>query len=695
MFLRSVSLRDWKAFESQRFEFPKPQHDRNVVLIGGRNGFGKTTLFEAIALGLFGAEGIQLVARAEAAAQEPAMLRAYREFLKTALNGRALAQGRTSCRVELEFEDSRGEPIVIERHWHFATDGVMKQGEDGEQIYIRKGTARTPVGPPSDEPKRGQWYRDWIARTFLPVTQAKFFLFDGEAASVYAERDMGVQVREGIEGLLGLDWLRQLGKHLREYAKQRGAEVPSETTRTALSDLETRIEETELRLAADEQRLKDLLRELKDAEARRDAAARELSGYGAGTVAQLGELITLRKDAEKTYEAAQTELFRLAERDLPLAMVGHTLLGRVRDRLEREARREQWEAAAAETQARVAHVIENVQDELLAISPPLLPEQTDGIVQRFARALQRLWHPAPNDAAEDIRHLHVLGRRQEVLQRLAEAGTVVSTRVAELLQQMTKAASEIQRLETAIRQTEVTAPQLDEKKAALSALLHQVDSLREEKGKLENALSSERAELEQMRKDLARRRARVDQSAKPARLAKRAEDIAIMLDELLNDAWLLQRRHVAEAMTEALRAMVHREDLLNKVEILETGELRLLSRDGTNLRDFQLSAGEKQIFTQALFAAVAKVSGRQFPLVIDTPLGRLDEEHRHRVLSYLANRPGQVILISTDTEVVGPYLKTIRHRVQKAYRLENKVDGKFGTSFAVEGYFPGEEWEES
>lgn len=693
MFLRSVSLRDWKAFESQRFEFPKPQHDRNVILIGGLNGYGKTTLFEAIALGLFGAEGIRLVARAKAAVEESSQRRAYLEFMKTALNGRALAQGRTSCRVELEFEDSRGEPIVVERLWHFATNGDLKQGEDGEQIYIRKGSARTPVGPPNDEPVRERWYRDWIAQTFLPVTQAAFFLFDGEAASVYAERDMGVQVREGMEGLLGLDWLRQLGKNLRDYARQRGAEVPSDATRVALSDLEKRIEETERRLAEDERRLKDLSRELRDAEERRDAAARELSGYGPGTVAQLGELIKHRKDAEKAYEAAQAELFRLAERDLPLAMVGEAVLGRVRDRLEREARREQWEAAAAETQARVAYVMENVQDELSAISPPLLADQTHAVIQGLARALQRLWHPAPNDAAEEIRHWHVLGRRQEVLRRLAEAGTVVSTRIAGLLQTMKEAASEIQRLETAIRQTEVTAPQLDEKKAALGALLKQVDSLREEKVKLENALSSERAELEQMRKDLARRRAKVDQSAKPARLAKRAEDIAIMLDELLHDAWLLQRKHVAEAMTEALQAMVHREDLLKKVEISETGDLRLLSRDGTNLRDFQLSAGEKQIFTQALFAAVAKVSGRQFPLVIDTPLGRLDDEHRHKVLSYLANRPGQVILISTDTEVVGPYLETIRHRVQKAYILQNTVDGKFGTSSAVEGYFPGEKWE--
>jgi len=143
-------------------------------------------------------------------------------------------------------------------------------------------------------------------------------------------------------------------------------------------------------------------------------------------------------------------------------------------------------------------------------------------------------------------------------------------------------------------------------------------------------------------------------------------------------------------MTDAIRAMAHRNDYLNRVEIGEDGQVRLLAPNGRNLREFDLSAGEKQIFTQALFAAIARVSGRVFPLVIDTPLGRLDEEHRLNVLRHLAERDGQVILISTNTEVVNGYLDAIRHRVLKAYRIENRTTGDLGISWPVEGYFPGQ-----
>ena len=116
----------------------------------------------------------------------------------------------------------------------------------------------------------------------------------------------------------------------------------------------------------------------------------------------------------------------------------------------------------------------------------------------------------------------------------------------------------------------------------------------------------------------------------------------------------------------------------------------LLGPGGQNLRDYDLSAGEKQVFTQALFAAVAAVSQRVFPLVIDTPLGRLDEEHRIGVLRFLAERPSQVILISTDTEVVGPYLDAVRDRVADAWLLRNVTEGDSGRSWVERGYFPGQ-----
>ena len=92
-------------------------------------------------------------------------------------------------------------------------------------------------------------------------------------------------------------------------------------------------------------------------------------------------------------------------------------------------------------------------------------------------------------------------------------------------------------------------------------------------------------------------------------------------------------------------------------------------------------------YTQALIWAIAQVSKRDFPFVVDTPLGRLDSEHVTAVLRDFTNRDGQVFLLSTDREVVGENLEAIRDRVLRAYLVEARVADGETVSAAREGYF--------
>src|SRR5207253_4628783 len=106
MFLRSIKIRDWKAYASATFEFPVPTKNKNVVLIGAKNGFGKTSLLEALILGLYGRDGMPVLARAVADSNGDAE-RSYDDFLARALHGQALAQGRNSITIEIVLEEGR------------------------------------------------------------------------------------------------------------------------------------------------------------------------------------------------------------------------------------------------------------------------------------------------------------------------------------------------------------------------------------------------------------------------------------------------------------------------------------------------------------------------------------------------------------------------------------------------------------
>ena len=103
----------------------------------------------------------------------------------------------------------------------------------------------------------------------------------------------------------------------------------------------------------------------------------------------------------------------------------------------------------------------------------------------------------------------------------------------------------------------------------------------------------------------------------------------------------------------AFQELARKDDLLANAHIDPLSfTVTLLNREGRELRKTQLSAGEKQIYAIAMLDALARTSGRRLPVVIDTPLGRLDSQHRSNlVTSYFPRASHQVILLSTDVEV--------------------------------------------
>ena len=101
------------------------------------------------------------------------------------------------------------------------------------------------------------------------------------------------------------------------------------------------------------------------------------------------------------------------------------------------------------------------------------------------------------------------------------------------------------------------------------------------------------------------------------------------------------------------------------------------------------SAGEEQIFALALIGAIAQVSGISVPIVMDTPLARLDTDHRTNVLRYFAAQSSeQVIFLSQPDEINGAYLAAIQGRVAKSYHIDfEELGNGVGVAKVREGYF--------
>ena len=104
----------------------------------------------------------------------------------------------------------------------------------------------------------------------------------------------------------------------------------------------------------------------------------------------------------------------------------------------------------------------------------------------------------------------------------------------------------------------------------------------------------------------------------------------------------------------------------------------------------QISKGEKQVFLLSLYWAIIKSSGQQVPFIIDTPFARIDTEHREQLTTlFFPSVSNQVIILSTDEEVVGIYHDIICDKVSHEYLLSNEA--ATGHTSVRTGYFPREE----
>ena len=688
MYISQITLRDWKAYASASFQFPAPEPGKNIVLVGAPNGYGKTSLFEAVILGMFGKQGLSLIARSPFAENGQGRLAtSYKQFLEKALHQGAVQDGRNSCSVKLVFEDDDGEPLEIQRIWHFSDAGIYRQNDD--EIHVYEGTTRKAIGPDGDmeSSERAEWYQNYIAENLLPYTLAHFFMFDGEQVSILAEKAMSDQVRMGIEGLLGIPVLTRLKDDLTNYAGQRrreSADVSDETVEKLERELNGLMSDFESK----QKKLDDIQPRLDDMKEERERITRELVGFGAGSQAKFQNQFEQIKQYEKTLEDANAQLEKLLMEDISLALAGGDLRRALINRLAAENALEQWEGGKKQGDSNLDRYLEAVKSNLMSIAPQLTDSQCKDVLTTVSQEWEKLWYPPPDNCAEECLHDYIsTSDRTKVVESLTELDDLGAHTITELLKDIAENETNLKRLRDEITRIEAVKPQVDEKRERLSELNEKIEKMDRDTGVLQRDLTGLDSQVKQKRTDLAQLMSQMDQAKPAIRRATRAMKVASMVDDIVANAVPSQMGAIAQAMTDAHHSMAHKKDIVDKIFIDKDCEVKLLNEKGMDIRRYDLSAGEKQIFTQALFSAVSSVSRRGFPMLVDTPLGRLDVEHRKGVLNHLAGRGHQVILLSTNTEVVGDYLKEIESHVQQKYLIRFERVGEVGQSTVRIGYF--------
>ncbi len=184
------------------------------------------------------------------------------------------------------------------------------------------------------------------------------------------------------------------------------------------------------------------------------------------------------------------------------------------------------------------------------------------------------------------------------------------------------------------------------------------------------ALEKDLTELRGQETTLGETRAKMQKGQNLASLAASYREAAKRIREM---AAVQLREQISEGVGELWTQIVEREREFKSLEFDPHWRCWLVRQDGERVawEDVNTSAGQRQVRMLAFYETLRREARLKPPLVVDTPLGRLDNEVRANVLDQLYLRGHQTLILSTDSEFdpEGALFKNFRNRLARVYTL--------------------------
>jgi DNA sulfur modification protein DndD len=652
MIFQELVLENFGPYQGRQVLNLRPgEPPQTIILIGGMNGGGKTTLMDAIRLALYGHRA-------------PCSTRgslSYPEFLKQCINRQAQA-----ATVELAVQQAlNNEPqpteLRIRRTWtaqvsHRDTLSVWVKGELAPDLSQR-------------------W--DERIEDLLPLGISRLFLFDGEQVGELADQDTLPQsITSAVRSLLGLELPDRLSADLEVLATRKRKALATAQEQAQIEDIERRLEIQEAERRTMKQKIAGIQQKLDQAAEKLRQAEERFLTEGGKIAAEQTQHERQLQQAQNHADAHRAALRDLAAGVLPLALI-QPLLEQAAAQAQQEVRQQQWAVAKELLEEQNQKLLQFVQSldletQKVAQIQAFLENQHRAIAQETGAT----WLGADADTLHQLTHT-----LQYALPHQRQSA-------ADHLRQLQSAQAEIETIERYL--ATAAAPEIYEK------LVQQVRQAQRDVATLQADREHSQRLLEQADQAIARTRQDLMDYSTQAIALKDDEHLLGAIAKVQDTLKVFQHKlklrklnQLETLVTECFLYLLHKSNLVHRVQIdTETFSLALFDSAGQPVPKHRLSAGEKQLLAISLLWGLARASGRQLPVAIDTPLGRLDSSHRaHLVERYFPQASHQVLLLSTDTEITETEVQRLREQgaIAREYLLRYEVEEE-GT-VVMEGYF--------
>lgn len=630
--------------------------ERNITLIGGLNGRGKTTFHDAILIALYGKQALKYIQEKE---------RSYDKLLADHINIQATDE-ETYVSVTLVLEDNT--VIRVKRSWRLKGKKIEQQTEVKKNGRLDKYLGEN-------------W--SYYIEEILPFGIARFFFFNNEKITQLADDSSFEQIKSSIKSAIGVSTIEKTIAHVDEVIRRKKEDLKIFET----SELNQEYQAVEKEIADIDQRLEEAQREINKLELQCQKLAIQIETKENEFWSSGGDLSRNRDSIKAEMNRISALAEQIQQEILQLTSSAATPLALCKDLVLQSYNEEQEQLKDDVRRHTDTIVNDSYQRVLKRLDASNLPLDILDIVKKIISD-EFIVHV--KEAVNENRISMSPASLMLYEKLISEFFPSLSQRISDLITSSEAQEAEYMSLDahldeaddkTLAMQLFETLKSIEQEKAVADAEYQKKLDLVESMKRQRELLVGKRIRLI---KGMAEKENANDDNMRIIQYA------AMSIETLTEFKKRLQCEKVerlSDMATECFQALVEKDSLAKRVDInAETLDVTIIGVDGREVLKNQLSAGEQQMFAVAIVWALALSSGYKAPVIIDTPMARLDSSHRANfVTKYLPAASSQVLVLSTDEEIYGRYLDMVRENVLDYYTL--LYSEKEQCTSIVKGYF--------
>lgn len=697
MRIYKLRLYNFSSYEGEAFFDFTTEPGKPIVLIGGQNGAGKTSLFMAIKIALYGAmafgyKGIT-----------PHYIRKIKDHINTKAFQVDVLQAAVA--VEITIDQNREDRIyTITRAWHTKEKRIVE-----DYSIAENGRKLSPAE---------QAYIENYLYTILPPELFTLFLFDGEeVGDIFATENYHGYIRNSLLTLCGMNVLSTVQKFCGSFVDKKATEEVQQLQNEYKKSREAiiRIQNRLLGDMTQEDRCKS---EIETLQSELEDLERRFSQAGGITDEELCQMRGEEAEKDKKRSEISSIIRSFVETEMPFFILRNQIPA-IEKRLHLEEKLSIYEYI--KNMITPDFIIQKVKQKYP------MPEQLSE--ELYQAILEKIYPGAGKDNPQLILDLSrdEISRVDQVIEMI---NRIRPQELTKQIQDKNAYAADIALIHQRLRDT---LSEEEERKYHLQAetAKTKIQALQMECQTLNLRITAAQKELmaEESHKDELYQQ--IMKSAQNRHVYELSAGVSKIMQKLIQEKMGHMRQQLSAFTLQNLQQIYRKSNLISHIEVEEDFQLNLYQDANFTLQELRtllfnmgnngfrqtvgedsiqklmeyfqvqeysellnhlrtemslnnifrlykrieidrLSKGERQIFILALYWAMIQVSGKDIPFIIDTPYARIDANHREEISKkFFPQISGQVIILSTDEEVTPEYYRILKPYISQEYLLTN------------------------